>query len=443
MEGGPAVRLYGKRFMTNRADARIGDRKESRDAVVYDISETGRYCRVQVAGSSVLVRAWFPANFMRAPNWLKTGIAVRIAHVGGSKSRIEVTGPGLVQPTANRPPMQGGVDAILTGMSIVTSGDWTVTISAGTYRINGVGYIFNPGGVLLGDDVPLGGDLLLGEGSAYSIDPMENNDPADLWFRYDAFVVGTDGVIDYLKGEEWEWVRGGSGPTKPDIPTGHVLVRNYILLWSGTTAVEQGNIGREWEAPRADHLDVSYAYHAPTYEEGPGWARAQEGVGVILGGDDVYAPASPGGLNRGSGQADMQAGATISVMTQYNTQHTYLEEGVINYLEFRSLGSESYGGYGELTVQGEVLAGPTGETGSGPLFSINLGLGYQTVIAYLRKHSTIAQPDIGADGYPSYKQGDADSHTATYQVSAITDDLVHPVTAILTFWNLDGSGNPQ
>lgn len=445
------MRLYGKRFMTNRTDARVQDRKESRDAVVYDIDENNRWCRVRVAGSETLVRAWFPANFMRAPQWLKVGVAVRIAHVGGDKSRIEVVSPGLVQPTYVMPPLQGGVDTILLGMyptAPIDSAGWTVDISTGSFRIGGRQYSFSPGGPSMDEEnwhMGDGGDM---SGTYWwgSVDPIAATE--GLWFRYDAFVVGNDSVVDYVKGEEWEWNpgpggAGREGPTKPTVPSNHVLIRSSILVWSGTTSITQANIGKEWEAPRADHLDVVYGYAGPAYGTTEDYKRTQEGVGVIYGGPGVYVPSSPGGHNRGSVGGDMNASATISVMDQYGNPYSWWSSGSINTLEFRSLGSELYNGYGVGTTSGGAIPSPTGETGSGPAVSMNLGLGYQTTLSYVRKHSYIAQPDNGADGYPGYDRGDADSHTAIYQVSLISADAIHPVTAILTFYNLDGAGNPQ
>jgi hypothetical protein len=274
---------------------------------------------------------------------------------------------------------------------------------------------------------------------------MGAHDPDELWFRYDAFVIGTDGVIDYLKGDEWMWEAGGAGPTKPSVPANHVLIRNYVLLWSGTTSITQANIGKEWEAPYPHHLDVTYGYTAPAYGTNPTYTRFQDGVGVIRGGADVYVPASPGGINRGSLSADMSATATITVMTQYNTPHSWWSSGSFNQLQFQWLGSAVYGGYGEasLGLGGGAIAPPSDESGFGTANTVSLGLGSSYSVSYTRKNSYIAQPDSGADGYPGYYQGDADSHTALIQVSLVSADARNPVSTVLTFYNLNAAGNPQ
>jgi hypothetical protein len=251
-----AVRLYGKKFVANRMESRIQDRKESRDAIVYDIDETNKFCRVRVAGTDVLVRAWFPNNFMRFPQWLKVGTAVRIAHVGGDKSRIEVVSPGLVQPTSVISPMMGGVDAIMIGMDPTATGtSWQVNITAGTYRINGVLYSFAPGGPGMNNEnwhMGDGGDMS-GTYWWHAVDPVSPHDEGELWFRYDAFMIGTDGVVDYVKGDEWQWPGTyREGPTKPDVPVDHVLIREYILVWSGQGEISQKNIGQEWEGPHPE-----------------------------------------------------------------------------------------------------------------------------------------------------------------------------------------------
>jgi hypothetical protein len=442
------MRLYGKRFMANRTEGRIADRKESRDALVYDISEANRYCRVMVAGSSTLVRAWFPNNFMRAPQWLKVGIAVRIAHVGGDKSRIEVVSPGLIQPSQATIPMSGGANTILTGMyptAPIDSTEWLVSISGGTYRINGASYIYSPEGALLGDDIPLGSDVLLGTTAVFAVDPLTHNDPDELWFRYDAFAIGADGVVDYIKGDEWQFTGHSlagfpaGSPDKPAIASDHVLIRNYILIWTGVTSITQANIGKEYDEPRADHLDVSYGYQDPAFETDEDWARAQEGVGVIKGGAKTYVPASPGGIKRGSVANDMKATVTSRVMTQYGTPYSWWTDGSLNYLSYRRLGSASYDGYGSAGAIPDL----TDESGYGEPDVVFLGLGNSSTIFYERKHTYIAQPNPALDGYPGYYQGDSDSHTAIFQVSLISSDSVNPVSNVISVYNLDSAGNPQ
>jgi hypothetical protein len=303
--------------------------------------------------------------------------------------------------------------------------------------------------MVLGGGVELGTGIALGEGVVFlPVDPIAA--VGGLWFRYDAFVIGTDGVVDYLKGVEWQFAPDPytvqSGPDKPAIAADHVLIRNYILVYSGTTSITQANIGKEWEVPRPDHLDLAYGYTDPAYETDDGWARSQEGVGVIKGGPNVYVPASPGGNKRGSVSPDMNASVTVTVMTQYNTPHSWWSSGSVNQLEIKKLGSAAYDGYGAV---GTGLGGPgpvpdlTDESGSGDSVMVSLGLGSSYSFSFVRKSSYIAQPDSGADGYPGYYQGDSDSHTAVLQVSLVSPDAIHPVSTIITINCIDAAGNPQ
>jgi hypothetical protein len=440
------MRLYGKRFIANRTEARIQDRKESRDAIVYDIDESNRWCRVRVAGSNILVRAWFPANFMRAPVWLKTGTAVRIAHVGGDKSRIEAIAPGLVQPTAVMPPLQGGVDAIMIGMyptaPTETTG-WVVDISTGTYRIGGALYRFVPGGPNMDEEnwhMGDGGDM---SGTYWwgAVDPISAHDEGELWFRYDAFFVGTDGVVDYVKGDEWEWtgVYGGvEGPVKPATPVNHILIRNYILVWTGLTGITQTNIGKEFDAPHPETLVTNYEYSEPYYPATDAYAREipGDGVGVIYGGPDVYQSAGGGAPLRGSLQQDMQASGSVTVMDQYGNPFGWWSSGSVNQLAIKFLGAA--GGYGNV---GTGIGTSVPDDGTEAL--VSLGLGHTFNFGYIRQHHTVEQPDSEGAGYPEYEESDADSHTAVLNVRLISAQATHPVTTFLTFWNLDRSGIPQ
>jgi hypothetical protein len=451
--------LYGKKFIANRTESRIQDRKESRDAIVYDIDVTNKFCLVRVAGTDILVRAWFPANFMRAPVWLKTGTAVRIAHVGGDKSRIEVVSPGLVQPTSVMSPMMGGVDAIMVGMDPTATGtSWQVKITAGTYRINGVLFTFAPGGPGMDNE-----NWHMGDGGDMSgtywwgvVDPISPHDEGELWYRYDAFMIGTDGVVDYVKGEEWQWTGlygSEEGPTKPAVPVDHVLIRDYILVSSYTTSIDQANIGEVFIGPYPNSLSVEYGYATPFYEpnvDGEGnslYARnvPGNGIGVVWGGEDIYVSASEGGPNRGAVSLDMEASATITVLDQYGQPFSWWASGSLNELDICYIGSPR----GDHGTTSTGLGGPgevpplTDNSGIGSPVRVNLGLGSSYTIHYVRAHTIIDQPDNMADGYPSYAQGDADSHTAVLKVDLISEQAIHPVSTMVTFVNLNAAGSPM
>jgi len=69
-------------------------------------------------------------------------------------------------------------------------------------------------------------------------------------FRYDAFVVGADGIIDYLKGT------AATTPVKPTIQANHVLLGDYILVIGGITEIIDNHIGMQWATPVASKLGI-------------------------------------------------------------------------------------------------------------------------------------------------------------------------------------------
>jgi hypothetical protein len=447
------VKLYGKRFMASRTDARIADRKESRDAIVYDIDEANRWCRVRIAGTDTLVRAWFPNNFMRSPQWLKVSTAVRIAHVGGSKSRIEVVSPGLVQPSIVMSPMQAGANVVLIGMEPYAAFDeatsWTVEIPTGTYRINGVIYRFAPGGPgmdnsgwHMGEGGDMAGDYWLG-----SVDPIASG--AELVFRYDGFFIGTDGVVDYVKGEEWEWtgVYGDQGgPVKPTTPLNHALIRNYILVWTGLESITTKNIGAEWEAPYPDQLVTDYDWSEPLYEVNGDeeYLRMEGGIGIIYGGPNTYVPSSPGGPNRGSYGSDMEAEVIVTVIDQYGRPYGWWESGVMNQLGVRWLGYAGIGGYGSLTtgLGNPIPPDVTDESGYGEEVFIPLLLGSSHTFRYTRKYTHYSVTNPGDPSYPvGYDEADADGHTGLLMVRLVSEQATHPISTTFAFYNCDRAGN--
>ncbi len=422
------MKLYGKRFFRNELDARISDRKESRDAICWDVDPANRYCRVRVAGSTALVRAWYPVNFFTTPNWLKPGVAVRVAHVGGNKSRIEVVGPGLVLPAPTLPTIATGPDSVLSGMYLTPAG-MSLQISAGTFRVSGVTYTFAPTGTAM--DAPNwhmgdGGDM---SGSYYmaGIDSIA----AGSFFRYDAFVIGADGVIDYLKGTTYEWtgITGDTtGPVKPDVPAGHALIRDYVLVHSGMTAIEAHDVGAKWTAPRPAQMTT-----LTTYADGS--TSADSDSGVMWGGADVHDPIVPGQPRRGATLADMSASASISIIDQYGNPYTWWNSGEMNQIEIRMVGNPTNGNYGNASVSGE---GAIPNPGAGTMIT-SLGLGYQKSIQYQRGNASHDQPDNGQAGYPSYYQGTTDSLSA-YMLVTLLSDTGYNVGTMVSFNVMDSSG---
>jgi hypothetical protein len=265
-------------------------RRETRDGIVWEHLPDQRLCRVKIQGSNELVVAWYPENWQKTPVFLKPGNAVRIAHVGGLRNRIEIVGHGLTVPT----PVAGGVmppDMGLGGNYWVSGGGLLATevsslrvlILPGTIRIDGVNYdlTFDP---VMGDPMEMGDGIVIGSG--IGIEQIDDPPPfAYPWYgetaqyRYDAFVVGADGVVDYLKGTETVGTSGPPSynptpPVKPAIPGGHVLIGDYILVYSGMTAIEQSDIGRIMTAPRPYRLlmvleSPTMAWHDPDYRIPP------------------------------------------------------------------------------------------------------------------------------------------------------------------------------
>jgi hydrogenase maturation factor len=244
-------------------------RRESRDGIVWEHLPDQRLVRVKIQGSNELVVAWYPENWQKVPVFLKVGNAVRIAHVGGNRSRIEIVSHGLTVPTPVAggmfPDMGAGADYWVSGGGMLSTEtpSLRVRILPGTVRIDGVNYdlTFDP---LMGDPMEMGDGVVIGSGIGIEeIDP-----PPDYaypsWgqtaqYRYDAFVVGLDGVVDYLKGTETLGITGApyflpDPPDKPAIPAGHVLIGDYILVYSGMTEILPSDIGRIFSAPRVARL---------------------------------------------------------------------------------------------------------------------------------------------------------------------------------------------
>jgi len=270
-------------------DQESESRRESRDAIVWEHLPDQRLVRVKVQGSNELVVAWYPENWERKPVYLKPGNAVRVAHVGGVRNRIEIVGHGLTIPS----PVAGGVLPDMGaggnfwvsggGLLATESSSFRVQILPGIARIGGVNYnlTFDP---VMGDPMMMGDGTIIGVGVGIKeIDPPP--DYAYPWygqtaqFRYDAFVVGADGVVDYLKGTATIGTSGPPSynptpPVKPTIPGGHILIGDYILVYSGMTEITQADIGRTMTVPKPYRLTMEFEVpvmpiHTPDYRVPP------------------------------------------------------------------------------------------------------------------------------------------------------------------------------
>jgi len=280
------MKTYGRRFVRRSISRAQNLRTETRDGVLWTIDWANRICNIKIQGSNELITAHFPQNEAKKMSYMREGNAVRVVHRGGIRGYLEVTGHGMAIPTPVagdfHPDVSDLPDGVSEGCQIIPTKppSLCVTILDGYYRLNGTLYSLSGGasgyeamaddsGVTMhpayppmdmgdtGDYVTMTDDSSSGDVVMNSVFPlMTLGDPIDDYcldpmptgnkFRYDAFVVGEDGIIDYIVGSE-----ASSNPSKPEIPDNHVLIGQYILLWTGLTEITGRNIGMEWEEPYA------------------------------------------------------------------------------------------------------------------------------------------------------------------------------------------------
>jgi len=261
------MKLYGKRSISRRVDRRAGQRVPERDAIIWSVNLEQHYCYVKIQGSNTQIKAHYPANWNYKPYWLKPGNAVRIRHRAGNRGYIEVIGEGRAIPS----PVSGDTfpalsildDAILTGMTVKQT--WptetmAVTVDDGTYRISGVVYTFDPeatGGVLMDDPANIamtaGGSAIMGDvGFVVQINDAPVTEGK---CRYDILVVGTDGEVDYIKGEESDY---DTEPTLPSTPANHLFIEKIFVTY-GMETVGNSDIGKSWVEPNPMQLTYSCA----------------------------------------------------------------------------------------------------------------------------------------------------------------------------------------
>lgn len=228
------MKLYQKKFLRKTMKKQIRERVETRNAVVYDIDNTNRTCRVKIQGSYELITARFPRDRVQTPGWLKTGNAVTVRHIGGNRSLIEVIGNSLAIPTLmpDDPTGYSGTvsyeDAILTGLLVSTNGTMNVIISSGTFR--------------------LGSQIYNCDGDTIAITPASADN-----YRIDLIVVGADGVLDYVVGgPEWE---SDEDDIMPAVPANHLLITSVLAIGNNST-IEDNQIGIRWEEPRPTTIEV-------------------------------------------------------------------------------------------------------------------------------------------------------------------------------------------
>jgi hypothetical protein len=234
-----------------------------RDAIVWSVDTSNFYALVKIQGSNTTIKAHYPRNWQVNPTWLKEGNSVRIRHRSGVQGYVEIIGHGRAIPS----PVEGDTfptpttptDAIESGMEVLEygGGGMNVYVNDGQYSIDGTSYIYTTlgaGYIVMDDPAPMvmGSNTLMGYYESVSpvvIDPA----PASGRGRYDALVIGTDGVVDVVKGSD---VSLNTEPTRPTIPTDHVLI-GYLFIYGGMTSIPQNWIGVLWTAPYANTVQTA------------------------------------------------------------------------------------------------------------------------------------------------------------------------------------------
>lgn len=263
------MRFYGGKFAKEAMDKSSRSFIESRDALIWEVQESDKTCKVRIQGSNQDVIVKFPQNQATIPAWLRKGNSVRIAHRSGVRGYLYIIGQGttIPSPISGDPfPDPGPLpDAILTGCQITETDPpiMGVLISSGTFRINEVEYNLSVADnwimyddtppVLMYDDTP----VIMYDGS---ITKYIDTAPSTTYFRYDAFVVGEDAIIDYIIGSV------SQTPAKPSIPTDHLLVDDYVLVIGGITEIENKHIGMQWSTPAASSIDIDIEGEGIAYE---------------------------------------------------------------------------------------------------------------------------------------------------------------------------------
>jgi len=284
------MRLYGKKFTRRFVDKKIKKTTETRDAILWAIDQTNRFCNVKIQGSDELITAHFPQNEAMKPEWLKIGNAVRVIHRGGIRGRVEIVGHGQAIPTpqvgsSSHPTIAGAGDMILSGLQITATDppSISVNISSGTYRIDGITYSFTEGdfGLIMSATEPpmemtdpyppatMGEasiDYVMEDPALYTMSDLFvpftmgetlgefelDSAPVAGQFRYDGFEVGTDGIVHYLKG-----TAAFADPQFPTIDGNHIQITPWILVIGGATEITQGNIGQLWSVRVASAVELS------------------------------------------------------------------------------------------------------------------------------------------------------------------------------------------
>jgi len=284
------MKLYGRRFADRYVQKKLKPRTETKDAIIFEVDWDAYVCKCRIQGSDEYINAHFPRNQATIPAWMKKGNAVRVLHRSGVRGHIEVVGNGGAIPTPmpgspSHPPSATAMDGIISGLVVTSLGGLNVTISPGTYRIAGITYTADgneSGYPTMNEALPemtmreIYPPADMGDPAGLNYELMDESDPPwimseadppailgssggvfvldsilDGYFRYDALQIGTDGIIDYVKGTAAQ-----SNPVKPVISGSHVQISGYILVYNfaGDEGIGDDNIGLDYTDPH--HADL-------------------------------------------------------------------------------------------------------------------------------------------------------------------------------------------
>jgi len=245
-----ALRQLKNRFLRQKMQKETDYRKETRDAILWDILDDKR-CRVKILGSNTLLVANYPGNLESRPIWLKPGNAVRIQHTSGNRHKIEVVGNGLAVPTpvdgSSAPIPDTPANVVISGLTLSPAGGMFVAARVGMVRFSDT--LFSTG--YFASDSNLYADSDLYADTVAAVKAI-NSAPSAGTYRYDIIVIGPDLVVDYVAGT------ASASPAMPATPTGHLLC-GYILVSPGTTNIKASDIGRNFSAVTAATLTTTVA----------------------------------------------------------------------------------------------------------------------------------------------------------------------------------------
>lgn len=242
-----------RRSVRQRIQREADARTETRDAILWDLLP-GRKCRVKVQGSDALIVASYPENWEQTPAWLKPGNAVKILHTAGNRNRIELIGHGQAIPTPVSGPMfpnvATGPDAVISDgyLHALPDPGMYVWIETGAYRVGGVTLVLPPMAATADNiaDASMGVPINI-TAAVKAVDAAHSS-----LYRYDLFVIGADGVIDYVKGT------AAAAPAMPATPTNHVLL-GYVLVPPGVTEISADLVNRGYVEPFVSQLETVVA----------------------------------------------------------------------------------------------------------------------------------------------------------------------------------------